>query len=244
MSVATSATIHHARETDIAHERKNRDQAFGEPLFPAWGTRVFRLSLVLGVLGVLSIPAGLWAWERTPYVCGTGIPRAQPVKFDHRHHVRDDGIGCVYCHSNVAKSSSAGLPASSVCMGCHSQIWSNSPELSPIRQAYFAGAPLAWNRVTRLPHFVYFDHSIHVNKGVGCVSCHGRVDLMAEVYAVEPFTMEFCVDCHRAPDARLRPLDKVTDLEWMPPGPDTAAAKVLRQQLAVQPGTDCTTCHR
>lgn len=205
---------------------------------------MFRLMLVLGVAAVISIPAGLWAWERTPYITGVGTPRLQPVKFDHRHHVRDDGIDCTYCHSDVARSASAGMPAASICMGCHSQIWTNSAELAPVRQAYFADEMLAWNRVTRLPGFVYFNHSIHVSKGVGCVSCHGRVDLMAQVYAAEPITMDFCVDCHRAPDARLRPLSEITNMEWQSSGSPAESGARLRQQLDVDPPTDCTTCHR
>jgi cytochrome c7-like protein len=205
---------------------------------------VFRLALVLTAIGIASVPAVLWAWERTPYVTGTGDPRAQPVKFDHRHHVRDDGIACTYCHAEVSRSSSAGMPAVSVCMGCHAQIWTESPELAPIRDAYFSDTALAWQRVTRLPHFVFFDHSIHVAKGVGCVSCHGRVDLMAQVYAVEPFTMGFCLDCHRAPNASLRPPSEVTNMEWAPTISAEDLGSKLRAAGNVNPGTDCTDCHR
>jgi hypothetical protein len=231
-------------EVDIEHDEAKGDEARDGPLFPDWSTAVFRLVLVVGVGALVAIPAGLWAWERTPYITGVGTPRPQPVKFDHRHHVRDDGIACTYCHSDVARSASAGMPAASLCMGCHSQIWTNSAELAPVRQAYFAGAPLSWNRVTRLPAFVYFNHSIHVTKGVGCVSCHGRVDRMAQVYAVEPFTMQFCLDCHRSPDARLRPLSEIANMEWQPSGSAAESGARLRQQLDVEPPTDCTTCHR
>jgi len=129
-------------------------------------------------------------------------------------------------------------------MGCHSQIWADSPELAPIRQAYFADEKLAWNRVTRLPQFVYFDHSIHVVKGVGCVSCHGRVDQMSEVYAVNSFTMEFCLDCHRAPEPRLRPPTEMTNMEWQPTVPAATVGARIRRELDVAPATDCTTCHR
>jgi hypothetical protein len=212
------------------------------PLFPVWSTTWFRAALGLGAALIFSVPAGLWAWERTPYVNGMNTPRAQPVKFDHRHHVRDDGIACGYCHADFARSSSAGMPAVSVCMGCHAQIWTNSPELAPVRAAYFAGAPLVWQRVTRLPEFVFFDHSIHVKKGVGCVSCHGRVDQMAQVYAVKSLTMQFCLDCHRSPEKELRPLERVTDMEWSQSSP--ALGATLARKLSVQPATDCSTCHR
>lgn len=205
---------------------------------------MFRLALALALVLLLSVPAALWAWERSPYVSGVGIERQQPVLFDHRHHVRDDGIDCIYCHKDALRSASAGMPASSVCMGCHTQIWTNSPLLAPVRRAYFDGAPLAWNRVTRLPQFVFFDHSIHVNKGVGCVTCHGRVDQMAELYAVEPFTMQFCLDCHRAPDARLRPLSEITNMTWQPSAAAADSGAQLRRSLRAEPPTDCTTCHR
>jgi Cytochrome c7 and related cytochrome c len=214
------------------------------PLFPIWGTTVFRVTLVVVALTVLAIPSALWAWERTPYVAGTGDPKAQPVKFDHRHHVRDNGIPCLYCHRDAERSSSAGMPAVSLCMGCHAQVWTSSPELAEVRRAYFDQIPLAWERVSRLPDFVFFDHASHVTRGVGCVTCHGRVDLMAEVYAVSPFTMDFCLDCHRSPEKSLRPQDKETDMEWVPNRSTQAAELTFLAQHPVHPGTDCTSCHR
>ena len=175
-------------------------------LFPPWSTGVFRAALALGVVLALAVPGALVAWARTPYATGEQDPKPQPLPFDHRHHVRDDGISCGYCHGEARRSARAGMPAASLCMGCHAQIWRDSEALAPLREAYFAGAPLAWQRVTRLPDFVFFDHSIHVAKGVGCAACHGRVDLMAQVYAVQPFTMRFCLECHRksAPPKRAR----------------------------------------
>jgi hypothetical protein len=230
-----------AEHADDEHESLEPQTA---PLFPAWGTRVFRVCLAALVGSMLAVISGLWAWERTPYVSGVGELRPQPVKFDHRHHVRDDGIACTYCHTDVFRSSSAGMPAVSVCMGCHAQIWTQSPELAAVRSAYFKGSPLAWERVTRLPQYVYFNHSIHVAKGVGCVSCHGRVDLMAQVYTVNSFTMDFCLDCHRAPDAALRPLSEISNMEWRPNGGSEQRAATLKAKYHVNPGTDCTTCHR
>jgi hypothetical protein len=231
-------------EVDIADDDHERNGAHERALFPVWSTPVFRGALVLGVLLVLSIPALLWAWERTPYVAGNETPVNQAVKFDHRHHVRDDGIACSYCHADFRRSASAGMPAVSVCMGCHSQIWTNSNELALVRAAYYAGTPLVWERVTRLPHFVFFDHSIHVSRGVGCVSCHGRVDQMAEVYAVHTLTMDFCLDCHRSPAEQLRPLDQVENMGWTANESSTASAIQLQRTLDAYPRTDCTTCHR
>lgn len=196
------------------------------------------------MVGVLAFPVALLAWERTPYVTGEMELPTQPVKFDHRHHVRDAGIACTYCHSDVRKSASAGIPAVSLCMGCHAQIWTRSPELAPVRDSFFSGAPLEWQRVSKLPDFVFFNHAIHVNKGVGCETCHGRVDLMPQVYAVRPFNMKFCLDCHRTPERFLRPLEHVTDMEWTAPREQAALGRELQAQLRVQPGLDCTTCHR
>lgn len=213
------------------------------PLFPDWSTSVFRWVLAALFGAVLAAPAALWAWQRTPYVTGEQDPKIQPVQFDHRHHVRDDGIPCGYCHSDARRSSTAGMPATSLCMGCHAQIWSGTRKLAPLRASYFEDAPLAWERVTRLPDFVFFDHSIHVTRGVGCVTCHGRVDQMAVVYAVKPFTMRFCLDCHRAPERFLRPPEAVTDMEWSP-SDARVSGEALRERLRIRPGTDCTTCHR
>ncbi|MEA2749511.1 MAG: hypothetical protein QOI41_3654 [Myxococcales bacterium] len=147
---------------------------------------------------IIGLPVVWIAWARAPYATGREEPAEQPVKFDHRHHVRDNGMDCLYCHAGAESSSYAGVPPTALCMGCHNQIWTDSPELSIVRETYFSGKPLRWQRVNRLPDFVFFDHSIHVQNGVGCVTCHGRVDEMGQVYAAEPLTMRFCLDCHRA----------------------------------------------
>lgn len=166
-------------------------------LFPAWGTTVFRVVLAAIAAGVVGVPTALLAWERTPYVSGQQDPPLQPVKFDHRHHVRDDGIACVYCHAEVTRSRYAGVPSTGTCMNCHAQVWTSSPELAPVRESWFTGKPIAWARVNSLPDHVFFDHSIHVAKGVACETCHGRVDLMPQVEQFAPLTMSWCLDCHR-----------------------------------------------
>jgi hypothetical protein len=205
---------------------------------------VLRLALAAAIAGVVGFPAALLAWERTPYVTGQQEPATQPVKFDHRHHVRDGGIDCTFCHTDVYRSAFAGMPTSALCMGCHAQIWNASPELALIRASYFEDAPLAWERVSRLPDFVFFDHSVHVNKGVGCETCHGRVDQMSQVYALASFTMGFCLDCHRSPEASLRPNDRVTDMEWTSDRAPSESGRELARRNQVKPGTDCSTCHR
>ncbi|MBX3187872.1 MAG: cytochrome c3 family protein [Labilithrix sp.] len=185
----------------------------------------------------VGLPALAIAWARTPYATGQNEPPPQPVKFDHRHHVRDDGIDCLYCHAEAQIAPRAGVPSTATCMGCHAQIWSDSPNLALVRASYFGGEPIVWRRVTTMPDFVFFDHSIHLAKGVGCVTCHGRVDEMAQVYAVAPLTMRWCLDCHRNPTAHLRPLDAITDMEW-------TAGAAYTPPSDVRPPTDCTTCHR
>jgi hypothetical protein len=185
-------------------------------------------------------------YVRSPLWTGQHDPVQQPVQFDHRHHVGDEGIDCRYCHSSVEKSPSAGIPATSVCLNCHSQIWGKSPLLEPVRQSFFTDRPIRWERVHELPGFVYFNHSIHVAKGVGCETCHGRIDQMAAVAKVAPLTMGWCLDCHRDPGPNLRPRDKVTQMGWQPPeGTDrNALAQRLVQENHVHTRTSCTTCHR
>lgn len=213
-------------------------------LFPASANAIYWLAIGLVAAMALGVPAALVAWARTPYATGEGEPVVQPVKFDHRHHVRDDGIDCVYCHAGVRRSARAGVPATSVCMGCHAQIWTSSPELAPVRRSYVEGTPIRWQRVTTMPDFVFFDHSVHVNHGVGCVTCHGRVDQMAQVYMAEPMTMRFCLDCHRDPDPHLRPPEAVTDMEWTPAGSPREVGRAIGRELGVESIVDCTGCHR
>jgi len=213
-------------------------------LFRPRSNTAFRLVLVALLAGAGGTLGGLMVWARVPAGTGQLDPLIQPVQFDHRHHVLDDGIDCRYCHSTVDRAPSAGIPSTALCMNCHSQVWNKSPRLEPVRQSYFTGQPIPWIRVHRLPDFVYFDHSIHVNKGVGCETCHGRVDQMPAIEQVAPLTMSWCLDCHRDPAPNLRPLDQVTAMGWSP-GPDPATqGPELMKRLDVHARTNCTTCHR
>lgn len=213
-------------------------------IFPRWSNAAVRWGLVLTAIGALAAPAALLAWVRTPYVTGQYREFQQPVMFDHRHHVGDDAIDCRYCHDMVERSPYAGVPAASVCMSCHGQIWRKSALLEPVRRSYFLNEPIAWRRVHHLPGFVYFDHSIHVGKGVGCEECHGRVDRMAAVYQAAPLTMEWCLDCHRNPAPHLRPRAAVTQMGWTPNGDRAQLGRELAAANDVRPGTNCTVCHR
>ncbi|MBI3968242.1 MAG: cytochrome c3 family protein [Chloroflexi bacterium] len=215
-------------------------------VFPRYANTVARAGLAGVVLGVVGIIGGMMAYVRSPYETRVGIPIQQPVHFSHKHHVADDGIDCRYCHTSVETSSFAGIPPTETCMNCHSQIWASSPALEPIRQSFQTGKPIEWERVHNLPDFVYFNHSIHVNKGIGCVECHGRVDLMETVYKQESLQMGWCLDCHRDPAPRLRPPTEITNMSWQPPaGRDRRGfGHEMMQQLNVQSKMDCSVCHR
>jgi hypothetical protein len=214
-----------------------------KPLFPSWTNSAFAGALGVGAIAGAGAIATPLVWARTPYANGKYDVIDQPIAFDHRHHVRDDGIGCLYCHGDAARGPYAGVPSTALCMGCHAQVWNDSARLAPLRQSFFENKPVVWQRVTNMPAFVYFDHSAHVKHGVGCVTCHGRVDRMAQVYQTETMTMSFCLDCHRDPDPSLRPLDRVADMDWEPLDKRKTGAEV-RRALHVDPPTDCSTCHR
>jgi hypothetical protein len=205
----------------------------------------------LSAAALLAVPAigigGLMAYVRSPYVTNQQMPIEQPIEFDHRHHAGDEQIDCRYCHWTVEESPSAGIPSTTVCMSCHAQVWNKSPYLVEVRRAFFADQPIPWVRVHNLPDFVYFNHAIHVNKGVGCATCHGRIDQMAAVEQSAPLTMAWCLDCHRNPEPHLRPAEFITSMTWVPPE-DAAEAAALGKKLAeeydVHSRTSCSTCHR
>jgi hypothetical protein len=166
-------------------------------LFPRWTNSVVPAALLATGATVAGVPALTMAWVRTPWVTRVGVPVDQPVEFDHRHHVRDDGIQCEYCHATAERSPYAGIPSTDVCMGCHSQIWDDSPLLEPVAASAWSGRPIEWQRVAILPDFVYFRHDGHLAAGVPCESCHGAVDEMPKVWAATSFAMGWCLDCHR-----------------------------------------------
>src|SRR5262247_391943 len=176
---------------------------------------------ILGIVVLLSaVGAALIQLQRSPYVTNQHIAPEQPVPFSHQHHVAGLGIDCRYCHTSVETSSFAGIPPTKTCMNCHSQIWTNAPMLEPVRESFKTGKSLVWNRVNDLPDFVYFNHSIHVNKGVGCNTCHGPVDRMPLMYNYASLQMEWCINCHRNPVKELRPRDQVFNMRYQKPSED------------------------
>lgn len=216
---------------------------------------------ILGIVIFLStVLAALLTLQRSPYVTRQHIAPDQPVPFSHQHHVAGLGLDCRYCHSTVEESSFAGIPPTKTCMNCHAQIWTTADLLEPVRASFRTGQSLQWTRVHDLPDFVYFNHSIHVNKGVGCASCHGPVDQMALTYAENSLQMEWCLDCHRRPEKFLRPREEAFNMGYQAPDGEhfveldgkkyfsqTALGAVLREKYhlrTTQDITSCSTCHR
>jgi hypothetical protein len=183
----------------------------------------------------------------SPYVTQAHIARVQPVPFSHEHHVGQLGIDCRYCHTSVEESSFAGMPPTKTCMNCHQEIWFGSTTLEPVRQSYRTGKSIEWQRIHNLPEFVYFNHSIHVNKGVGCVECHGRVDRMPFTYQEKSMLMSWCLDCHRNPKSHLRPREAVFSMTWEPPSDRSKLKEELLKRFRIRNSdelTSCSRCHR
>ena len=227
------------------------------------------------IFGAVFIIAALgwvgYAVQGSPFITYAGVRKPQPVPFSHQHHVTGLGIDCRYCHTSVETSSFAGIPPTKTCMNCHSQIWTNAQLLEPVRASYRSGESLQWTRVNQLPDFVFFNHSIHVTKGVGCNTCHGPVDLMPLMYQQESLQMEWCLGCHRDPGKNLRPRDQVFNMRYQPPSSgspvamdgqtftdqDALGSYLIKKyqvrvgrintedgQVSVSDITSCNTCHR
>ncbi|MEX1081348.1 MAG: cytochrome c3 family protein [Halofilum sp. (in: g-proteobacteria)] len=201
--------------------------------------------LVSLALILLAIAGLMMAFGSSPYATGAGRVPAQPVPFSHEHHAGGLGVDCRYCHDSVGESSFAGVPSTDTCMTCHSQIWTNAQMLEPVRQSLVTGDPIEWVRVHDLPDFVYFNHAAHVNSGVGCESCHGRVDQMPLMRQDKPLTMQWCLDCHRDPAGALRPPGAVTEMGYEP-GEDDWTGTALLQHYGIERDhlLECTICHR
>ena len=206
------------------------------------GTRAALAGMAVAVLAAIAF----WiAWPRTDYARRVGFTPPQPVPFSHQHHVAGLGIDCRFCHTSVEVSARAGLPPTHTCMGCHSQIWTGADVLAPVRRSLADNVPIAWARVTDLPDYVYFNHSIHVAKGVGCQSCHGDVAAMPLTTKARSLTMGFCLDCHRNPGPQLRPASEIWNTDWRrdasTPSPE---ALVAQHRIGSRNLTECSICHR
>ncbi|HEV2986529.1 MAG TPA: cytochrome c3 family protein [Vicinamibacterales bacterium] len=202
----------------------------------------------LSIFGAMFFLAGVLVLleeiNRSSWVTQAHIAREQPIQFSHERHVAGNGIDCRYCHTSVEESSFAGIPPTRTCMNCHSVIFANSPFLEPVRESFRSGRSIEWTRVHDLPDFVYFNHSIHVNKGIGCTTCHGRVDRMPLMWQEQSLQMEWCVDCHRAPERYVRPRDQVFSAIYRPPSDQPEMGRRLVSEYGIQSLTSCSTCHR
>jgi hypothetical protein len=203
--------------------------------------RVSIFGAVFFLAGLLGLIAEV---NRSPWVTDARVAREQPIQFSHERHVAGNGIDCRYCHTSVEQSRFAGIPPTKTCMNCHSQIFSSSPFLEPVRTSFATGKPLHWTRVHDLPDFVYFDHSIHVNKGVGCTTCHGPVDRMPLMYQANSLQMQWCLDCHRNPERYVRPREAVFRVDYQPPSDQVELGRRLVAEYKIQSLTSCSTCHR
>jgi hypothetical protein len=215
-------------------------------LFPPWIDRARPLAGILLVLAPAYV-LGMLYYAGSPETLDTGYSPEQPVPFSHALHAGEMGIDCRYCHTTVEAAAHAAVPSTSICMNCHKQIATDSEKLLPVRQSYATKRPIPWVRVHDLPDFVYFDHSAHVTRGIGCSSCHGRVDKMEQVTQVETLRMGWCLRCHRHPEQHLRPREFITTMderEWLMSETQEQLGLRLRDEYNIDPSTDCSTCHR
>jgi len=214
-------------------------------VFPRWANKTKPIVGAVMTIAPIYLIALVW-YGASPKTTDVGYMPEQPVPYSHALHAGELGIDCRYCHNTVEKAAVAAVPPTQTCMNCHQRIWTKSPKLELVRQSYKTGKPIQWVKVHDLPDYVYFNHSAHVTRGIGCVSCHGRIDKMTEVHQVKTLAMGWCLDCHRAPWKNLRPPDQVTNMSWKPPnGQDPVQyGKMLAKKNNIHPPTYCSTCHR
>ena len=214
-------------------------------IFPRSANWASRASIIVGLLIVGSVLGYVLNINRVDYVSEVNVPKDQPVPFSHKHHVAGMGIDCRYCHTTVETSAFAGIPPTETCMTCHSQVWTEAGILEPVRASYRDNEPLQWTRIHDLPDFVYFNHSIHVAQGVGCQTCHGQVDQMPLMWKENTLNMEWCLECHRAPEKFIRPREEVFNMTWQPPSNQEEVGQRLVEEYQVRKVqlTDCSVCH-
>jgi menaquinone reductase, multiheme cytochrome c subunit len=215
-------------------------------MFPKWSNKVAVGLLLFLATGPVYVGL-LLAYGANPTALNVGYQPTQPVPYSHALHVGKLGLDCRYCHNTVEKTGMASLPTSETCMNCHTAIFPKSPKLAPVRESFNRGTPVPWVKVHNIAGYAYFNHSIHVNAGVGCIECHGRVDQMDVVETVKPLNMGWCLECHRNPEPALRPKNQITNMQWTPPADRADRAALgheLKEKYHVNPNTDCVTCHR
>lgn len=212
-------------------------------IFPKWSNKLPIILVNVGGLAAALIIAGIWYYW-SPRATDVGYRPVQPVAYSHKLHAGDLGIDCRYCHFSVERSTKANVPATSVCMNCHKLVRPESEKLALVRASYATKTPIQWTRVHNLGGYVYFNHEAHLGAGVGCLSCHGNVAQMEEVTQAEPLSMGWCLDCHRRPEASLRPVSEVTNMKWTPPANQLEIGAQLKAERRLKPPVDCSGCHR
>lgn len=215
----------------------------GRFLFPKW-TNLVRPVLAGALVVVPALAVALVWFGFSPATTDVGYQPQQPVPYSHALHVGKLAIDCRYCHTTVERAAFAAIPPTQTCMNCHARVRTTSPKLALVRESYASGLPIPWVKVHDLPDYVYFDHSAHVTRGVGCVECHGRIDQMEVVGQVHKLSMGWCLDCHRSPDAHLRPPELATRMAWVAPEDPAVFGRKLRETNAIRPSEQCSTCHR
>jgi hypothetical protein len=218
-------------------------------IFSRSSNSIARVSLAGGFFGFFGLWGLIYLIYRSPYTTDANVPRAQEVPFSHQHHVAGLGLDCRYCHTSVETSSFAGLPPTETCMTCHSKVWTDAPMLAPVRQSLAAQQPLRWQRVNQLPDFAFFNHSIHVQKGIGCSTCHGPVQQMPLTWKAHSLYMRWCLDCHEAPEKQIRPRDQIFNMNWQPPRDQLQRGRQLLKEYQISTERlsqlrDCGMCHR
>ena len=213
-------------------------------IFPRSANALARVTLFGAVFLLTAISWAFGTIYRAPWTTWVGVAREQPVPFSHKHHAGGEGFDCRYCHTSVEDSAFAGLPPTRTCMNCHSIIWSDSQVLEPVRESFRTGRSLEWTRVHDLADFVYFDHSIHLRKGIGCSTCHGRVDRMPLTARAATLHMSWCIECHRQPERFVRPRSEVFRMDYQPPADQLTLGRMLVAEYGIRKLTDCSTCHR
>jgi hypothetical protein len=218
-------------------------------IFGKSSNTIARASLIAIIMGFFGFWGLGYAVYRSPYTTEQRVPQVQSVPFSHQHHVSGLGIDCRYCHTTVEESGFAGMPPTHTCMSCHSQVWTDAPMLAPVRQSLSTQQPLRWTRVNQVPDFVFFNHSIHVQKGIGCSTCHGPVDQMPLTWKQHSLYMRWCLDCHEAPERQLRPKDEIFNMKWRPPPDQLERGRSLMKDYNIRRERleqlrDCSMCHR
>ena len=212
-------------------------------IFPKWSNKI--PAIFAATVGFFAIAViGFFWYFGSPEYTDVGYRPTQPVAYSHKQHAGDLGMDCRYCHTGVEVSAKAGVPPTQTCMNCHSLIKTDSEKLIPVRESWTSGNPIEWVRVHNLADYAYFDHGAHVRAGVGCASCHGNVAEMEKVTQVEPLSMGWCLDCHRDPDLHLRPVDQITNMDWVPTENQLELASALKKEKNLDPPVDCSGCHR